>query len=168
MPPEEEDPKEGGVQATASSLALQVPSPRVGRLGATCQRSSSLSMAVGGPASPGQPPAQGNNGGGGGQVHVITPQAVAFKEVRGPTLLGHLPVEGTSGGGGKVHAVPTWTLMATAGRPTSLGHRPAEGSGGGGGKIHVAPTWALLAVGTPTLPDQPPVEAAVEKIMPKI
>ncbi|KAG2577042.1 hypothetical protein PVAP13_6NG077600 [Panicum virgatum] len=117
--------------SSLSALLQQVPSPRVGRLGATRQRSSSFSMAVGGPASPVQPPAQGNHSGGGGQVHVITPKATVLKAVGGPTLLGHLPTEGTGGGGGKVHTVPIWmTLMATAGRPMPpLGHRPAEGRG---------------------------------------
>ncbi|PUZ50305.1 hypothetical protein GQ55_6G048500 [Panicum hallii var. hallii] len=126
----------------SGQLLLQVSSPRVGRLGVTRQRSSSLSMAVGGPASPVQPPAQGN-GGGGGQVHVATPRAAALMAVRGPTLLGHLPAEGTGGGGGKVHAAPTWALRSVGGPTTPPARPPAEG---GGGKIHaVLPAAAPAA-----------------------
>ncbi|CAO2189610.1 unnamed protein product [Urochloa humidicola] len=127
----------------SGQLLLQVPSPRMGRLGGTRQRSP-LSVAVKGAARSGQQPAQGN-GGAGGKVHA-TP---------GPALMavgGRTPAQGNGGGGGKVHATPRPVLMAVGGRT------PAEGTGGSGGKVHATPAWALMAVrGTAQL-DQLPAE----------
>ncbi|CAO2164248.1 unnamed protein product [Urochloa humidicola] len=129
----------------SGQLMLQVPSPRMGRLGdsGTRQRSP-LTVAVRGPAPRDhQLPAQGS--GGGGKVHA-TPRAVLM------AVGGSTPAQGNGGGGGKVHATPRPVIMVVGGKP------PAEGTSGSGGKVHATPGWALMAVGGTVQLDQLPAE----------
>jgi hypothetical protein len=98
--------------SVSGQLLLQVSAPRMGCLGGGTHQRSLVSVAVGGPARPGQQPVEGS-GGGGGKVHA-SPR-MAIMAVGGPTMPYQLPAEGTSGGGGKAHATPRETLMVVGG-----------------------------------------------------